>query len=110
MGTFWGSGPFDSGKSHEGECFETLSFGYVPRTPGSCFLGRFGLKRESFRWTPHPVIVTIGDNRDYMGDLLYSYYTTITGWGVLPRNPDDSFFSAIRGEGILNNTMLLDFP
>ena len=35
------------------------------------------------RWTPHPVIVTIRDNRDYIRVLLYSYYTTITGWGVL---------------------------
>ena len=35
------------------------------------------------RWTPHPVIVTIADNRDYIRVLSYSYYTTITGWGVL---------------------------
>ena len=35
------------------------------------------------RWTPHPVIVAIGDNRDYLRVLLYSYYTTITGRGVL---------------------------
>ena len=35
------------------------------------------------RWTPHPVIVTIRDNRDYIRVLFYSYYTTITGWGVL---------------------------
>ena len=28
-------------------------------------------------------MVTIGDNRDYIRVLLYSYYTTITGWGVL---------------------------
>ena len=27
--------------------------------------------------------MTIGDNRDYIRVLLYSYYTTITGWGVL---------------------------
>ena len=33
--------------------------------------------------TPHPVIVTIGDNRDCIRVLLYSEYTTITGWGVL---------------------------
>ena len=26
---------------------------------------------------------TIGDNRDYIRVLLHSYYTTITGWGVL---------------------------
>ena len=31
----------------------------------------------------HPVIVTIRDNRDYIRVLLYSYYTTIAGWGVL---------------------------
>ena len=35
------------------------------------------------RWTPHPVIVTIRENRDYIRVLFYSYYTTITGWGVL---------------------------
>ena len=35
---------------------------------------------------PHPVIVTIGDNRDYIKVLFYSLYTTITGWGVLLRH------------------------
>ena len=29
--------------------------------------------------------MTIRDNRDYIRALLYSYYTTITGWGVLLR-------------------------
>ena len=38
------------------------------------------------RWTPHPVIVTIMDNKDYIRVLLYSYYTTITRWGVLLRS------------------------
>ena len=38
-----------------------------------------------FRWTPLPVIVTIRDNKDYIRVLLYSYYTTITGWGVFLR-------------------------
>ena len=33
--------------------------------------------------TPRPVIETRRDNRDYNRVLLYSYYTTITGWGVL---------------------------
>ena len=37
----------------------------------------------SFRWTPHPVIVTTRDNRDYSRVLLYSSYATITGWAVL---------------------------
>ena len=40
-------------------------------------------------WTPHPVIVTIGYNRDYIRVLLYSYYATITGWGVLLSNNDN---------------------
>ena len=38
------------------------------------------------RWTPHPVIVTIRDIKDYIRVLLFSYYTTVTGWGVLLRN------------------------
>ena len=31
------------------------------------------------RRTPHPAIVAIRDNKDYIRVLLYSYYTTITG-------------------------------
>ena len=30
---------------------------------------------------PHPEIVTLKENTGYMGVPLYSYYTTITGWG-----------------------------
>ena len=37
------------------------------------------------RRTPHPVIGTIKDSKEYIRVLLYSYYTTITGWGVLLR-------------------------
>ena len=44
------------------------------------------IKVRFFRRTPHPVIVTIKDNKDYIRVLLYSYYTTITGWGVLLRD------------------------
>ena len=33
---------------------------------------------------PHPAIVTIRDNREYIRVLLYSYYTTTTGWGGPP--------------------------
>ena len=36
------------------------------------------------RWTPHPEIVTIRDNRDYIEVLLYSDYSTLTGWGGPP--------------------------
>ena len=35
---------------------------------------------------PHPVVVAIRNNRDYFRVLLYSYYTTIAGWGVLLRD------------------------
>ena len=41
---------------------------------------------------PHPVIVTIRDNRDYIRVLLYSYYTTVTGWGVLLTYRSDIYF------------------
>ena len=37
-------------------------------------------------WTPHPVILTKRDSRDYTRDLLYSYYSTIIVWGVHTRN------------------------
>ena len=30
--------------------------------------------------------MTIRDNKDYIRVLLYSYYATITGWGVLLRD------------------------
>ena len=35
------------------------------------------------RWTPHPVIVTMRDNGDYIKALSYSDYAAITGWGVI---------------------------
>ena len=41
---------------------------------------------EYLRRTRHPVIVTIRDNKDYSSVLFYSYYTTITGWGVFLMN------------------------
>ena len=31
--------------------------------------------------SPNPVIVTIRDSRADIRVLLYSYYTTLTGWG-----------------------------
>ena len=31
------------------------------------------------------------DNEDYIRVLLYSYYTTIAGWGVLLKYFDDLF-------------------
>ena len=36
------------------------------------------------RWTPKPLVVTISDNEDYNRVLLlYSYYATITVFGIL---------------------------
>ena len=35
---------------------------------------------------PPPAIVTTRNSKDYIRVILYSYYTTITGWGVLLRN------------------------
>ena len=37
----------------------------------------------AIRWTPHPVIVTIRDNNDYVRIFLYACDTSITGCGVL---------------------------
>ena len=34
---------------------------------------------------PHPVTVSIRDKRDYIRVRLYSYDTTITGWGGPPK-------------------------
>ena len=55
------------------------------------------------RRTPHPVIVTIRDNKDYIGVLLYSSSTTITGWGgppklvYAPRQPWNGIRTGIPG-------------
>ena len=39
-----------------------------------------GSARDMYlRWTPHPVLVTIRNSKDYIRVLLYSCYTTITG-------------------------------
>ena len=58
--------------------------GRVSPSPDSNSIRTNWLKESvDLRWTPHPVTVTIGDYRDYIRVLLYSYYTTITGWGVL---------------------------
>ena len=46
---------------------------------GSYYLGF----RVEIRRTPHPVIVAVRDTSNCIRVLLYSYYTTITGWGVL---------------------------
>ena len=32
-----------------------------------------GVYREQVRWTPHPVIVAIRENKGYIRALLYSY-------------------------------------
>ena len=75
------------------------TFRVVPHTPWSA-------GRTSYTYNlggpPHPVIVTIRDNGDYIRVLIYSCYTTITGWGVLltynPYKPHHT------------NNLLLDSP
>ena len=42
--------------------------------------------------------MTIRDNTDYIRVLLYSYYITITGWGVLLRDSKDTVQES-RGQG-----------
>ena len=41
----------------------------------------FLYNRVWVRWTPYPVIVTIGDNRDYIRVLKYSYLPVLQGGG-----------------------------
>ena len=61
-------------------------FPFICEQPGECLhlVGRRGFLCGLYvRWSPHPVIVMIRGNKDYIRVLLYSYCTTITGWGVL---------------------------
>ena len=46
-------------------------------------MGSIGFRGLGLGWIPHPVIVTIRDDGDYVRILLDSYYTTTTGWGLL---------------------------
>ena len=48
-------------------------------------MGQLSGSSEYVRCTPHPVIVTIRNNRDHIRVLLYSSHTTITGWGGPPQ-------------------------
>ena len=49
------------------------------------------------KWTPHPVVVTVRDNGDYIRALVHSDYTTITGWGVHLRPIQSSIYSELKG-------------
>ena len=42
------------------------------------------------------------DNKDYIRVLLYSYYTTITGWGVLLKYIDGLLVLRLKFEHLLN--------
>ena len=50
--------------------------------------------------------MTIGDNKDYIRVRLYSYYTTITGWGVFLRNSTNNH-SRSNTKIHTNNTKVL---
>ena len=60
-----------------------------------------GMTLICFRWIPHPVMVAIGDNKDSIRVLLDSYYTTITGWGVLLKAPAEPWVrcASLAGPG-----------
>ena len=58
-----------------------------------------------FRWTSHPAIVTIPQSKHYIRVLLYSPYTTTTGWGGPPEkdcateDPPNSVMLGVRRLG-----------
>ena len=47
--------------------------------------------------------MTIRDNRDYIRVLLNSYYTTMTGWGVLLNDNDSSNNINANSNNSINN-------
>ena len=49
---------------------------------------------------PQPVVVTIRDNKDYIRVLLYSYYSTITGWGVFISYMSYDYIPLARANGV----------
>ena len=51
--------------------------------------------------------MTIRDNRDYIRDLLYSYYITIPGWGVLLRYRE---FSVSRTQSVAVRILVAAYP
>ena len=56
--------------------------GAVPDLKG--LYASLGLGDYELGALPHPLIVSIKDNGNYIRVLSYSYYTTITGWEVPP--------------------------
>ena len=44
------------------------------------------MNMKGVRWSPHPVIVTIKDNKDHIRVLLFSHSVSLTGQGVLQRD------------------------
>ena len=53
---------------------------------------------------PHPVIVTIRDNRDYIRVLLYSYYTNIT------RGRPPKLYMVILGDSFFKHMLMNQNP
>ena len=54
---------------------------------------------------PHHVIMTLRDNKDYIRVLVYSYYTTITGW-VGGSSSYIGFRAYLEGQGDLVSRVL----
>ena len=59
--------------------------GAASDTPLSAIVSQHEGLEVYLRWTPHPVIVATRDSKDNIRVLLYSYYTTVTGWGGPPK-------------------------
>ena len=49
---------------------------------------------------PHPVIVTIRNNKDYTTVLSHSYHTTIPGWRVLLHYAARRSDLILEGQGV----------
>ena len=58
-----------------------------------CLLGKM------FRWTLHPVVVAIRDNKDDIRVLLYSYYTRVGGPPKEYGRADDLVAKAVEMAG-----------
>ena len=75
----------------------------VPRGRSEDEVGQgLNSKPDGLGGPPHPVIVTIRDNKDSIRVLLYSAYTTITVWGVLIT--DGSNFMIVQAFRLLDSS------
>ena len=67
-------------------------------------------QRQALGGPPPPCNSAIRDNEDYTKVLLYSYYTTITGRGVLLRQAQQLYLFSGKAQdlGLAVNVVLMD--